>query len=256
MGQGKMLIVAVLFAGAALLIGCHAKDESIQAWAKPYETNVTADRYVVQPPDELELRCAMIPEVNMQRQRVRPDGKISFEVLGDFDVAGKTPEEISADVGKRIKEHYVLEEANAVDVRVAIFASHVYYVLGQVARPGPRNFSGRDRTLTAIADAQPNSLAWQRMIQVVRPTAEEDTDPLVFSIDFKKMAATGDIRKDVLLQEGDIIYVPPTLLAALGLVIEEFISPIARAFYGAYLVQNPPGSSQGYTPGGGFGGYR
>jgi polysaccharide export outer membrane protein len=253
MGQGKMLIGAVLFTGAALLMGCHAKDENIQAWAKPYETNVTADRYIVQPPDELELRCAMIPEVNMQRQRVRPDGKISFEVLGDFDVAGKTPEAISADVGKRIKEHYVLEEEHAVDVRVAVFASHVYYVLGQVTRPGPRNFTGRDRTLTAVADAIPNSLAWQRMIQVVRPAAEEGAEPLVFAIDFKHMAATGDLTKDVLLQDGDIIYVPPTLLAALGLVIEEFISPIARAFYGAYLVQNPPGSGQGYAPTGGYG---
>ncbi len=120
--------------------------------------------------------------------------------------------------------------------------------MGQVSRPGPRNFSGRDRTLTAIAEAQPNSLAWQRMIQVVRPAAEEGAEPLVFSIDYKHMMATGDTSKDVLLQDGDIIYVPPTVLAQLGLVIEEFISPVARAFYGAYLVQNPPGSSQGYYP--------
>ena len=253
MDRSKALSMAVLFAGAALLAGCHAKAENIQAWAKPYETNVTADRYIVQPPDEVELRCAQVPEVNMQRQRVRPDGKISFEILGDFDVAGKTPEEIAADVGKRLKERYNnLDQEHPVDVRLAVFASHVYYVLGQVARPGPRNFSGRDRALTAIAEAQPNSLAWQRMIQVVRPAPEEDAEPLVFSVDFKKMAATGDTRKDVLLQDGDIIYVPPTVLAALGLVIEEFISPIARAFYGAYLVQNPPGAGQGYYPGGGF----
>jgi hypothetical protein len=68
------------------------------------------------------------------------------------------------------------------------------------------------------------------------------------------MVATGDTTKDVLLQDGDIIYVPPTVLAQLGLVIEEFISPVARAFYGAYLVQNPPGGGRGYYPGGG-GGY-
>jgi polysaccharide export outer membrane protein len=247
--------MAAAFVGAALLAGCHANPENIQAWAKPYETNVTADRYVVEPPDEIELRCAQVPEVNMQRQRVRPDGKVSFEILGDFDVAGKTPEEIGVDVGKRLKERYNnLADENAVDVRVAVFASHVYYIVGQVGRPGPRNFSGRDRTLTAIAEAQPNSLAWQRMIQVVRPAPEEGAEPLVFSVDYKKMVATGDTTKDVLLQDGDIIYVPPTVLAQLGLVIEEFISPIARAFYGAYLVQNPPAGGRGYYPGGG-GGY-
>ena len=192
--------------------GVYAKRENIQAWAKPYETNVTADRYIVQPPDELELRCAQVPEVNMQRQRVRPDGKISFEVLGDFDVAGKTPEEISVDVGKRIKEHYTLEEEHAVDVRVAVFASHVYYVMGQVSRPGPRNYTGRDSTLTAIAEAMPNSLAWQRRDPggpAGGPGGHRAAGLLGW---ISRRWPPREIRtKDVLLQEGDIVYVPPTV---------------------------------------------
>src|SRR5512145_1544025 len=101
MDRSRILGTAVLLLCGTLLTGCYkSQPEDIQAWVKPYETNVTADRYVVQPPDELELRCAQVPEVNMQRQRVRPDGKISFEVLGEFEVAGKTPEEISAEVKK------------------------------------------------------------------------------------------------------------------------------------------------------------
>ena len=67
------------------------------------------------------------------------------------------------------------------------------------------------------------------------------------------MITRGDITKDVLLQEGDIVYVPPTILASIGMVAEQFITPIARAFYGWYLVQNPPISTdRGYTPTGGF----
>jgi protein involved in polysaccharide export with SLBB domain len=255
MHVSKKLSIAVLFACITLLAGCFSSHpEDIQAWVKPYEANVTADRYIVQPPDELELRCAQVPEVNMQRQRIRPDGKISFEVLGEFEVAGKTPEEISAMVGQRIKELYTLPGDHAVDVRLAVFASHVYYVLGQVSRPGPRNYTGRDSTLTAISEAQPNPLAWQKRIQVIRPAAQESTDPLIFEVNYKKMIIQGDTTKDVLLQEGDIVYVPPTVLAAFGMLLEEFISPVARAFYGAYLVQNPPMSSQGYSPYGGFGG--
>jgi polysaccharide export outer membrane protein len=256
MERSRWLGTAVLLACVILVTGCYnSHPEDIQAWVKPYETNVTADRYVVQPPDELELRCAQVPEVNMQRQRVRPDGKISFEVLGDFDVAGKTPEEISVEVGKRIRELYTLPGEHAVDVRVAVFASHVYYIVGQVARPGPRNYTGRDSTLTAISDAQPNSMAWQKRIQVIRPAAQEGTEPFIFEINYKNMVIKGDTSKDVLLQEGDIVYVPPTVLAAIGMVLEEFLSPVARAFYGAYLVQNPPGSAQGYSPiGGGYGG--
>ncbi len=243
---------------AALSGGCfYSHPEDIQAWVKPSEANVTADRYIVQPPDELELRCAQVPEVNLQRQRVRPDGKISFELLGDFEAAGKTPEEIAADVSTRLQERYNnLPKDHAVDVRVVVFNSHMYYVLGQVMRPGPRPYTGRDTTLAAIAEAQPNPIAWQKRIQVVRPSVQEDTPAMIFEINFKRLRARGDASKDVLLQEGDIIYVPPTVLGQIGLVLEEFISPVARAFYGAYLIQNPPGSNQGYAPYGGGGYYR
>jgi protein involved in polysaccharide export with SLBB domain len=248
----KKLGLAVLSVCASLLAGCTQLDPAaIQAWQKPYETNVTAERYVVQPPDELELRCAQVPEVNMQRQRVRPDGKISFEVLGEFEVAGKTPEEISAMVGKRVQDLYTLPGDHAVDVRVVLFMSHVYYVVGQVGRPGPRTYTGRDDLLTSIAEAQPNSLAWQRRIRVVRPASQEGTNPFIFEVDYKKMVMDGDTSKDVLLKEGDIVYVPPTILAQVAMVIEEFISPVARAFYGYYLVTNPPVSNQGYSPYGG-----
>jgi protein involved in polysaccharide export with SLBB domain len=247
--------VLLVLTCAALSGGCfYSHPEDIQAWVKPSEANVTADRYLVQPPDELELRCAQVPEVNLQRQRVRPDGKISFELLGDFEAAGKTPEEIAADVSTRLQERYNnLPKDHAVDVRIVVYASHVYYVLGQVVRPGPRPYTGRDSTLTAIAEAQPNPLAWQKRIQVIRPSPQEGTDAMIFEINYKRVLVRGDTSKDVLLQEGDIVYVPPTVLAAIGLVLEEFISPVARAFYGAYLIQNPPGSSQGYSPyGGGY----
>jgi protein involved in polysaccharide export with SLBB domain len=256
MDRLRTLGMAMALVGTTLLTGCfHSNPEDIQAWVKPYEVNVTADRYLVQPPDELELRCAQVPEVNMQRQRVRPDGKISFEVLGEFEVAGKTPEQIAAAVGQRVKELYTLPGDHAVDVRVAAFTSHVYYVLGQLGRPGPRTYTGRDNLLTSIAEAQPNQIAWQKRIQVVRPSDQEGTDPYIFEVNYKRMIARGDTSKNVLLQEGDIVYVPPTVLGAIGMVLEEFISPVARAFYGAYLVQNPPGGGRGYMPGGGFGGY-
>ncbi len=49
-------------------------------------------------------------------------------------------------------------------------------------------------------------------------------------------------------------FVAITVLAAIGMVLEEFITPVARAFYGWYLVQNPPiATDRGYTPvGGGY----
>jgi polysaccharide export outer membrane protein len=248
--RSKMLGMVTVLASVSLIAGCFASNpEDIQAFVKPYEVNVTAENYTVQPPDEIEIHCTQVAEVHMQRQRVRPDGRVSFEVIGEVDVAGKTAKEISDTISERVKELYQLPGDHAVDVRIAVFASKNYYVVGQVMRPGPRVYTGRDSVLAALAFAQPNTMAWEARVQVIRPAAREDEEPRIFEFNYDKAVSHGDTTKDVLLEEGDIVYVPPTILAAIGMVLEEFISPVARAFYGAYLISNPPGTYEGgYSP--------
>ena len=82
--------------------------------------------------------------------------------------------------------------------------------------PGPKPYTGRDSVMTAISAAQPNPMAWLERIQVIRPSGDEKVKAKIFEVDFDRMAAHGELGKNVLLQEGDIIYVPPTILAAVG----------------------------------------
>jgi polysaccharide export outer membrane protein len=243
----------VLLACTGLMAGCFSSNPAdIEAFVKPYEVNVTAENYILEPPDEIEIHCTQVPEVHLQRQRIRPDGKVSFEGIGEVEAAGKTPAQVANLLKDKIAQLYSVPGDHPVDVRIAAYGSKVFFVMGQVQRPGPMNYTGRDSVLTALAATQPNTLAWKSRIQVIRPAATEDVDPRIFEVNLQKMAVHGDTSKDVLLQDGDIVYVPPTILASIGMVLEEFISPVARAFYGAYLVQNPPMSStQGYNPQGG-----
>ena len=92
-------------------------------------------------------------------------------------------------------------------------------------------------------------LAWIERIQVIRPSRDENVKAKIFEVNFDRMAAHGEASKDVLLQEGDIIYVPPTVMAAAALKIEEFIRPIARAFSGYYITTTPgaTGAAAGAT---------
>jgi polysaccharide export outer membrane protein len=243
-------------AAITLVGGCFSSNpEDIQAFVKPFEVNVTAENYVLQPPDEIEIQCSQVPEVHLQRQRIRPDGKVSFETLGEIEVAGKTPSEVAEIIRQQVEEFYRLPEddqVHPVDVRLVAYASKRIYVLGQVYRPGPQVYTGRDSVLTAVAGANPLTTAWEQRIQVIRPSRQEDIPPRIFEVDYEQMIVHGDISKDVLLEEGDIVYVPPTVLAAVAMVLEEFLTPVARAFYGAYLVQNPPSTAEGgYRPYGG-----
>jgi hypothetical protein len=55
------------------------------------------------------------------------------------------------------------------------------------------------------------------------------------------------MSKDVLLQEGDVIYVPPTILAAAALKIGEFIQPLGAALRGAYMLDVVGAGGYSYT---------
>jgi len=235
------------------LAGCFSSNpRDIEAFLKPYQVDVTAKRYVLQPPDEIEIHCSKVPELHLQRQRIRPDGKVSFEAMGEIEVAGKTPREVANVLGQRVAQLYMLEGESSIDVRIVAYISKVYYVLGQVNMPGPRNYTGRDTVLTALAIAQPNPMAWEERVQVVRPSRDESIKPKIFEVNFDRMIVHGDISKDVLLQEGDIVYVPPTVLAAIAMVLEEAIRPLARAFFGSYLVQQGPAAGAARGGAGGF----
>jgi len=224
---------------AAGLSGCfssHPRD--IEAFSMPRDVIVTSDEYILEPPDEVEVHCTRVPEIHLQRQRIRPDGKVSFELLGDVQAAGKTPQELAAEIQQRIANLYTLVGDKPIEVRLIAYKSKVFYVLGQVYLPGPKLYTGRDSVLLAIAEARPNPMAWLNRIQVIRPSDRKDVKARIFEVNFDKMQAHGDTTKNVLLKEGDIVYVPPTVLAAIGMKIEEIIRPIARAFAGAYIVQS------------------
>lgn len=229
---------------------CNPRD--IEAFLRPHQVAVTAENYVLQPPDDIAIHCSKVPEINLQVQRIRPDGKVSFEGLGEIEVAGKTPAEVADVLGKKVAELYKLTGDNPIEVRVVGFRSKVFYVFGQVFSPGLKVHTGRETALTALAEALPNPMAWEERTRVIRPSHDENVKPKIFKLNFKKMMARGDTSKDVLLQEGDIIYVPPTILASVAMVLEEALRPLARAFSGAYMLQNPPtGGRKDYGRGGG-----
>jgi polysaccharide export outer membrane protein len=220
------------------LAGCFSSDpRDIKAYMMPQKVDVTAKNYILMPPDEIEIHCVKVPEIDLQRQQIRPDGKVSFESVGEIEAAGKTPAQVANDLRTKILELYNLTGDNPIDVRVVAFRSKRIYVLGQVGTPGPQVYTGRDTVMGAIALAgSPTVLAWQDRIQIIRPSSNPNVRPKIFEFNFDRAAAHGDASKDVLLQEGDIIFVPPTVLAAAAMKIEEFILPIARAFSGYYMM--------------------
>ena len=243
-----LALIMVVLSLLVILAGCFSsRAEDIEAFSKPDEVVLMPTNYVLMPPDEIEIHCSKVPEIHLQKQRIRPDGLVTFENLGSIQAANKTPEEVSQLIRAKVLELYALAGENPIDVQVAAYQSKFYYVLGQVERPGPKIITGRDTTFNAIASANPMPTAWNKRIQIIRPSRNPNKKPKIFEINFEKMRAHGDLSKDVLLQQGDIVYVPPTVFAAVGQSVQEFTLPINSTFSTINTVQRTfegPASSQ------------
>ena len=79
-----------------------------------------------------------------------------------------------------------------------------------------------------MAAAQPNFLAWGAQVKVIRPSANRDERHEI-TVNVDKMLETGDLTNNILLQEGDMVFVPPTPLGWVGLRIQELLFPISPA---------------------------
>ncbi|MBE3115590.1 hypothetical protein IMZ68_00135, partial [Candidatus Bathyarchaeota archaeon] len=66
------------------LSGCFSSNpEDIEAFVKPEKADTTCDNYILQPPDVVKVYCTKVTEINGQQQQIRPDGKISYESIGE-----------------------------------------------------------------------------------------------------------------------------------------------------------------------------
>jgi polysaccharide export outer membrane protein len=245
MHSEKILVRAGLTIFTAMVIvycgGCFSSHKAdIKAFSMPDEVDVTADSYILEPPDQILLLCSEVPELHLQEQRIRPDGKVSFQSVGELQAAGKTPAELSEEIKEKLMLLYALTGDHPVDVQVTNFESKSYYVLGQVRRPGAMPYTGRDTVLRAVSQAGLVPRSWEERIQVIRPSHDKNVKPKVFEINMDRLMAHGDASKNVLLQEGDIVFVPTTVFGAFGLLIDELLSPIGQTFSTVNVVAGAP----------------
>jgi polysaccharide export outer membrane protein len=211
-----------LLAGSA---GCQSTHANRVAFLRADEQVVSTGEYMVAPPDAIVIHAPVAPEIDGVAEQVRPDGKIALRLLGEVEVAGLTTDQIAAKLRDLLARYYVEPE---VVIDVTRYASQYYYVFGEVRRPGPKPYTGRDTLLHALSEAEPTFLAAKSQIRLVRPGASERESKII-TVDLKKMVHSGCAGDNVLLQAGDVIEVPPTPLAWLGLRVRELLFPVQPA---------------------------
>ncbi|WP_148598631.1 polysaccharide biosynthesis/export family protein [Aquisphaera giovannonii] len=184
--------------------------------AQPRELDkTTMPRYVIEPPDELDVTIRPAPPDWIQNSIVvQQDGMIDLGFAGEVYVVGLS-------VGEA--EHRIAQELNAaaarqgqkpeqpykVSVRVTNPQSKFYYVMGTVNSQGRFPIKGNETALDAIllAGLKSNSLPEKSYLVRPHPPGQPDT---VLKIDWCAIRERGDTLTNYQLLPGDRIVVPGT----------------------------------------------
>jgi len=153
---------------------------------------------------------------------IKPDGKISLPFIGDIMAAGKTTEELHADLNAA----YI--KAGIDEIEVTVNVQTVYpqqvYVYGEVFRPGLLPLD-RQSTLIQAVGAAGGILPTGARDKVILVRRKNLPIPEGVVLDFgaimeaeKKVGKENVVdfsllRYDIFLQDGDLIYIPRSDLA-------------------------------------------
>src|SRR5581483_9830257 len=109
----------------------------------PATENTERAPYKIRIGDELDIK--VIGELQLSHAYpVGPDGRITFDYIGSVEAAGLTREQLAERVKGKLSEIY---QNPLVSVAITKYSPLKAYVLGQVMKPGPIEFTTDTTTL-------------------------------------------------------------------------------------------------------------
>jgi len=161
------------------------------------------NEYSIQVGDLLGIKFFENPDLD-EEVRVRPDGRISLQLIDEIMVAGMKPSELKKVIGE--KYSHILNDYR-VSVIVREFMPQKIFVTGEVHTATVVTYNGPLTVLQAIAYAGGfTDTAKEGRVVVIRRLP--NTNTRVFQVDIKKVLDGTDVKQDVLLAPYDTVYVP------------------------------------------------
>ena len=134
---------------------------------------------------------------------VRPDGFVSFPLIGDVQAAGRTVQEVRADIVTRLTKFIPNPQ---VSVTVTKVLSYRIYVLGRVNKPGEYMVGHTMDVLQALSLAGGlTPFAAENDIRIMRRVSGGQQ---VFPFRYGDAKKGKDLEHNILLQRGDVVMVP------------------------------------------------
>ena len=227
------------FASFSLLsmIGCGGKTLTTPLDEIPPVHTATTEDYHLQPGDNFNIKFFYNPELN-ETVTIRPDGKISLQLIDETQAAGLTPAELDEILTKAYSKQ--LKEPT-ISVILKSFGGQRIYVGGEVNAPRVLNVVGEINALQAIFDAG-GFRDDAKLSSVIIVSRGPDNRPLARKVNLKEALKGKLPEEEFRLKSFDIVYVPKTNLAQASQFIThlyKFIPPRVGLSF-SYELHNEP----------------
>jgi polysaccharide export outer membrane protein len=132
---------------------------------------------------------------------VRPDGRISINLIGEMMASNKTPEMLGRDIEETLRQKEILRRPQ-VNVTVTAVLSKKYMINGEVLKPGPNPLLVPSTVLEALVNAGGfKDFANKKKIEVIRGAQR-------FKFNWSEVIKGKNLQQNILLEPGDLIIVP------------------------------------------------
>ncbi len=176
-----------------------------------------SSEYRIAAGDELDIVLPLNPELNV-RTFVRPDGKVSLELVDEVVAEGLS----TAELTEHLQNAYSTELRDPeISVNVVSIAARIY-VDGQVEKPGEYVWTRQVTAMQAVslAGGLRETANGDHLIVVRRmPDGEQQ----VFDIDLDEVEEGEGESRDLYLAPYDTVYVPSSRVADVNKWIDQYI---------------------------------
>jgi polysaccharide export outer membrane protein len=158
--------------------------------------------YLIGPGDVLDISIWK-DEALTRSCVVRPDGAISFPLIGDIPATGKTPSQLKTEMEGKLNRYV---PGGTLSLEVKQINSLIIYVIGKVNAPGRFIMNSNVNVLQAIAAAAGlNPFAKRNKIKVYRQGKNET---IIFPFQYDEVIEGNRLEQNIRLQRGDVVVVP------------------------------------------------
>jgi polysaccharide export outer membrane protein len=213
----QLIIAEALFAISSTSLCCGQTPSAETAAADAHDQNVQPTlkgrpRYVVSPGDVLQVSFPLSPEFD-QLLTVAPDGFVSLRGVGDLSVMGKSLPELRPIL--RTAYSGILHDP-LVNVDLKDFQKPHFTVAGEVSHPGKYELREEISAAEALALAGgPTTNAKSSQVLLFRRVPGAALVE-VRKLNLKQMLNKGNLREDIYLDAGDMLYVPKSTISKIS----------------------------------------